>query len=161
MGRLKKGQEEIVGFVVIVVLIAVIALVFLAISLRKAPVELNSREVSSFLQSASRYTTDCYISQERRYDVKDLVISCQQGERCLSGSLACDVLNATLTEMFNTALNPGEENKIKAYKSSIRDEVNRTILELRKGKCTGKITGAFVSIPSYSGVTRLELEICS
>ena len=57
----KKSQEEIVGFVVVIVLIAVIALVFLGLSLTKKQEPIESRQVSNLLGAMLQYTTDCSV----------------------------------------------------------------------------------------------------
>ena len=47
----KKAQEEMIGFVLIIVLVAVIALVFLAISIRKPAEIRDKKEIQNFLYS--------------------------------------------------------------------------------------------------------------
>jgi len=56
----KKAQEEMVGFALIIIVVAVILLVFLSIGLRKDGREdVESYEVASFIQSLLQYHTSC------------------------------------------------------------------------------------------------------
>lgn len=158
----KKSQEETIGFVLIIVLVAVIALVFLAINLRKAPVKLPSNEVEGLLQSAMRYSSECYASEEIREDIKDLITSCSDNGLCLSGESSCSVLNRTLSGILKESLNPGAESQVKSYNLKIENTgLNNTVLSLIQGNCTGTFTTADLNIPSDSGNINVELEICT
>ena len=160
--RIKKGQEEIIGFVLIIVLVAIIALVFLAINLRRAPEKLPSTELESFLQASMRYGTDCFSSPEIRYNLKDLIVACDNREKCMNDADACDVLNKTLMQILKENWNPGAENPNKYYGfKAYNQETNRTIASLKEGVCTGTMTFSDISIPSLSGDLKAELEICS
>jgi hypothetical protein len=57
----KKAQEEMVGFVLIMLIVAVIFLVFLAIFVRNGLInrDVDSLEISHFLDSMLEYTTEC------------------------------------------------------------------------------------------------------
>ena len=54
-----KGQQEIVGFVLIVVLVVVGLMVFLIISLKDSPVDDDSVVVVNILDAVMKHTTDC------------------------------------------------------------------------------------------------------
>jgi hypothetical protein len=151
------SQEEMIGFVLIIVLVTIIALVFLAINLRKPATSLPSKELESFLQTSMRYSTDCYSSPEIRLDVKDLIIACSDNERCLAGNSSCDLLKITFQGMISQAWKPGSLTSY--YSLKIYDDLNRTILNLRDGNCTGTRTLSDVSIPGQS-LIRTELVIC-
>ena len=155
----KKSQEEMVGFVLIVVLVTIIALVFLAINLRKTPEKLESLELSSFLQSAMKYSTDCYSSAELRENVKDLIKSCYDNDACIDGRMTCDVLNETLYDIIKEGFKPGEKNPVKSSGLKIYDSrTNKTILNIKQGICLGTKSGSSVLIPSN---IKVEIEICS
>ena len=54
-----KGQEEMVGFAIILVIVAIIFIVLLAFYLRGSQAErIKSPEANSFLQAVLQYTTD-------------------------------------------------------------------------------------------------------
>jgi len=113
----KKAQNEIVGFVLIVVLVVVIGVIFLGISLRKAhPVSVKDAELSSFLESGMRYTSECAVSYEPDYDnMQDLIKSCYNNRNCRNNLSACDVLNLTYTEMLKASFPVGEDRPVKAH----------------------------------------------
>ncbi|MBI2057207.1 hypothetical protein HYT91_03060 [Candidatus Pacearchaeota archaeon] len=67
LNKNKIGQEEMVGFALIIILVSVILLVFLAFSLNKPKTEATeSYEVNSFLQSSLQYTSSCQTSNPAR-----------------------------------------------------------------------------------------------
>jgi len=159
IAKSKRSQEEIVGFVLIVVLVTIIALIFLAISIRKAPETSQSSEVEAFMQSAMKYSTDCYSSAEARYDLKDLIKACYESRKCLDGREACRALNSTVSGMLDNSWKPGADNPVKAYRFKIYNiKTNKTIINMRNGNCIGNIAGTPILIPTD---IRAELEICS
>ncbi len=159
--RGRKGQEEMVGFVLIVVLVTIIALVFFAISIRKSPAKLVSSEIESFLEAAGRYSTECYSDMERRLDIKELIVSCYNSELCLNGDSSCSVLNETIAEILKESWKIGGDRPVKAYSFMVYDSANNTIISLKEGICAGLRKGSFVNIPAYAGIIKEELEICS
>jgi hypothetical protein len=95
-GKNKRGQEEMLGFALIVVIVAVAMLIFIGFMLtrpQKEPVE--SYEVESFIQSLLKYTTNCEDNLERQ-NVRKLILSCKRGETCLDGQDTCVVLENLL-----------------------------------------------------------------
>jgi len=73
----KVGQQEIVGFVLIVVLVVVGLMVFLIISLRDSPVDDDSVVVVNILDAVMKHTTECAVVYEPDYDnFEDLFKSC-------------------------------------------------------------------------------------
>ena len=90
----KKGQEEMLGFALIIIIVAVILLVFLGFSLRGSQKQgVESYEADSFMQAFLQYTTDCAENYETDYlDIQDLVFECDDGNTCLDGRDACEVL---------------------------------------------------------------------
>jgi hypothetical protein len=54
-----KAQQEIVGFVLIVVLVMIGLMIFLVISLRTSPESGESLEVSNMLNAIMKSTTKC------------------------------------------------------------------------------------------------------
>jgi len=157
----KKAQEEMVGFILIVVLVSIIAVVFLFIVLRK-PVEVRqSSEVSDFLYSSLIYTTDCKPSQEQVYEFKDIVKACLNKEKCISGEDTCDILNKTASEMIEAGFGITPEAKYKAYDFKIftgNETGNQTLLYLQKGNITSNIVGSeafFMSGDSFHLKLRL------
>ena len=165
----KGGQEEIVGFVLIMVIVAIVFLVFLGISVRKGEVDVKeSSEVYGFLESAMEYTTECAVRFLPDYEsFGELFKECYSGNNCLSGKSACEVLNETAVDLFDKSWQVGTDNKIKGYdfrsvylagnESMQGDE----ILVLAGGNCTsGAVRGASYLMPAFPGKIENSLRIC-
>ncbi len=140
MKRFKKGQEEIVGFALIIIIVAVILLFFLSFSLRNSRgMEIESYEVEGFIQAFLLHTSDCedalgFLS------VQKLIFSCDREETCLHEEDACDILNSTLTEISENSWNVGENTPIKGYELKIfSEDMNLSISE---GNITQNYKGA-------------------
>ena len=157
----KNGQEEIIGFILIVLLVSIIAVVFLAINVRKPSDKLPSAEIESFLQSSMRYSSDCLITAERRYTLKDLIVSCaESNEKCLNDKTACETMNYTANKLLREGLRICADCPNTAYRLNIVGDSNRTILSVKGGNCTGTITTALLSLHTYSERVKVELEVC-
>lgn len=164
----RKGQEEIVGFVLIVVLVAIIFLVFLGIYLRqKTPVnQKESKDVSQFLESAMEYTTECAVSAEPDYSsLGRLVRDCQSRAICKpSGRDACDVLKETISKIVESSWNIGEGNPDTGYIFNATyksDYTSEEIVFIQKGTCSVNRIGGDYLVPAFSGTIINSLTICS
>jgi len=137
----KSGQEEMIGFALIVIIVAVIILIFISFSLtrpQKEPVE--SYEVESFIQSLLQYTSDCednlgYLS------VQKLIASCFDNEICVSGKTACEVMNSTLKGIIDESWKVGEKNPTKGYSLEILSGTEK-IISFEEGNATNNYKGA-------------------
>jgi hypothetical protein len=162
MNKYNKGQEEIVGFVLIVVLVAVILLILLAINLRnKNPIiPEKSEEIYSFLESTLQYTSSCATAYEPAYStINELMRNCYDGRNCISGKKSCDILNETLIGILDSSWKVGPESSVKGYVMNITRRTNKTseeFLYIKKGSCSTEIRGA--EYPSYP--LSAELKIC-
>lgn len=164
--KTKKGQEEIIGFVLIVVIVAVIIVVLLGIFIRqKTPVTAKeSIDVNQFLESAMEYTSECAISYEPAYSkVRVLVKDCYSEASCTSGERACDVLKRTIKQIIESSWKIGAERPSKGYifnSSYVSDSRTTEFVLVQEGNCTGsRIGGEYIS-PAYPGDIRSTLEIC-
>ena len=133
--KMKKGQEEMVGFVLIVVVVSVILLFFLGITLQNKEAGIGSQEVKNFISSFLPYTTECKI-KAKNVSIKNLVFECVDGEVCSNGENSCEVLENTLKEIVDASWNVGEENPNKGYILKILSN-DREILFLKEGNLTG------------------------
>lgn len=164
--RAKKGQEEIVGFVLIVVLVAVIFLVFLGLMIRReAPATTkDSRDVFQFLESLSEYTTDCAISSVPAYsNIGGLIKECYDKAQCTSGNSACDVLNRTLREAIEASWKVGPSRPVKGYalNSTYYSEARtEQVMLINVGNCTGTIIGSEKAFSAAPGTISTSLKIC-
>lgn len=133
----KKSQEEMVGFALIMIIVAVVLLVFLGLSLRNPQQEeVESYEVDSFISSFLQYTTDCEENYETNYfSIEDLISSCADMEDCFDGRGTCEVLEETIKELVERSWDVGEDNPVKGYELKISLE-NQEILLMQEGNVT-------------------------
>ena len=169
----KLGQQEMVGFVLIVVLVVVALMVFLVISVRKGPDEKQSVEVGNMLEVVLDYTTGCAIVFEPDYDtIEDLVKSCYNNKRCDNvGEMACDYLDETLVNIMEDLMKT--ESAVNAFQFDVfhrddedsgesggEEDSDEEILKIEGGNCTGVVQGASVPLNVDSGDLVVRLRIC-
>ncbi len=169
--RERKGQEEIVGFVAVVVLVSVVALIFITLTLRGGgEVVVNDEGVREALESALQYTSDCSLLGAQGYaSLGDLFQPCMENSLCEDGRASCDVLNNTLENLLTLGLRVGPDRPYKGFifsasrGASNSTEAPESILGLQKGNCTGySRQGTNEFRPTrQSGIIRLELSICN
>ncbi len=163
---MKRGQEEIVGFVVIMVIVAIVFLIFLGISIRTDTGSVSENpQVRDFLESSMEYTTDCATRFAPDYStIGELFEECHSGSRCLDGKDSCEALNLTLSSLFDSAWHIDNRTAIKGYEfNSIyrsSDSASEAIISLNRGVCTGSIRGNTYLIPAFPGDIQNTLEIC-
>ncbi len=162
----RRGQEEIVGFVVIIILVAVIFLVFLGILIRQGPSEgqFESVELSQFLESLMEQTSECAISYEPAFsDVGELLEKCYSGAGCISGKSACEELNSTIGEALELSWDIGADKSEKGYifEAVYKSGATREgILTFEKGECGDSFRGSLVSRPAFPGSIESSFKIC-
>jgi hypothetical protein len=166
----KKGQEEIVGFVVIVVLVSIVLLVFLGIIIRQdsSAGELESVELFQFLESSMEYTSSCATSYVPDYSsLGELLEKCQSGEGiCTSGERPCDVLERTFEEILDDSYFTSEDGEVKGYE--FRSEYNERgsdlteeLILIEMGECTNRsVIGSELPTFAYSGTIVSSLKLC-
>jgi len=145
----KKAQEEMIGFALIIIIVAVILLVFLAVSLNKSNKEvLGVNEVDSFIQSFLSYTTDCEEDLNNYYSIQDLIIECNNYEgSCLDERKTCDVLNSTLREIVDESWKISENTPIKGYELLIGAE-EIELISFKAGNSTNNYKGSMQEFSS-------------
>lgn len=163
----KRGQEEIVGFIVIVVLVSIVIVILLALMLRQEGEDYkDSREVKGFLSGALEFTSDCAIHNELAYlSLGEVIGECNQGKRCLSGEGACEVLNKTFAILIDKSWPAGEERPVKGYFLNISYEINgtsqgNTLVFIQKGNCSVSRRGVEDISPSGSGNIFTRMILC-
>ena len=112
----KSGQEEMVGFALIIILVSIILIVLLAVYIKKPSHSENIKnpEVNSFVQSFLQYTTLCEQNSEN-ITIQSLISKCQKKETCSNNIDTCKVLNDTLNSLVKESWNVGPENPVKGY----------------------------------------------
>jgi hypothetical protein len=150
MNKNKKTQQEIVGFVIIVVIVAVIGVIFLGIYLKpQATISTKDAEINNLLISTSKYTTDCYKDSEPNYrTIEDLVVDCYQYKKCGNGNTSCSVLNQTYSGLLGRVWLTGETSAVKYYEikayyqGNLSDPTTKkpAFFTLSSGNMTGCLT---------------------
>ena len=143
----KSAQEEMVGFGVIIVLVAIIFIVFIAIYLKK-PVEVTEDyEIGSFIQSTLQYTTICE-DNKGNVTVQDLIKKCKDNDLCSYRNMnPCQILNNTLNGILRESWETSPNGVIKGYSfviniSEDRGESWETIVKVDKGVVTNNYRGS-------------------
>jgi len=137
----KRSQEEIVGFALIMIIVAVILLIFLGISLRSPQKEIvESYEVDSFIQTLLQYTTDCRDNLEY-LSVQKLIFNCNSEEECLDGRSSCEALNLTLMNIVEETWIVGESRPIQGHELEIIVD-DAKMLFLEEGNITRNYRGS-------------------
>ena len=158
----RRGQQEMVGFVLIVILVVVGLMVFLIISLNDAPEHEKSVEVGNMLEAMMKHTTDCAIVYEPDYDdFEDLFKSCYQGDQCSNlGKSSCDYLNESLRGVLNGMF--ATEATVGAYEVDffVKD-VPEGLLHIFEGNCTGSVSSAQRSVVSGSESLIIRMKVCT
>jgi len=164
--RGKKAQEEMFGFVLIMVFVAVIFLVFLGIFLRTrtGAEEKKSIDVYHFLEGMMKVTTTCETSPKKYSNIGELIKECYSGvQQCTDGKRTCDALNESLKEIINSVWKISEESYTKGY--VFEAEYNSTsnferVISLAEGNCSVNLAGAEYVFSAYPGVMINSLKIC-
>ena len=118
----KKAQEEMLGFVLIMLVVAVIFVIFLGLYIRQGAIveETDSIEISQFLEAIFEYTTDCGPITSP-YKIRNLIIKCHMDstEMCLSGRDVCDELRYELRELTEASWDFSENSPTRGYLLSV------------------------------------------
>jgi len=142
----KKGQEEMVGFALIIILVAIAMLFFLGFYVRSDRTEgAESYEAESFIQTSLQYTTECgnFLG---RFDVQRLLSECADNSLCGDGKDSCDVLNSTLKELVDSSWNVGPDRPIRGY-DFVVNSGGRELIFLKGGNETGNFRGSSQVLP--------------
>lgn len=167
MIRKKKGQEEIVGFVLIVVILAIAMVIFLGIKLRNPePSQKESEILYQFIESSMEQTTDCTLRQNgRNVDLNELIRECHSyNGNCLNGRKSCTVAEETMKEIADSAWPVGPNYPYKGYEIIAEYNTNSSgkeeIFMLSSGNCTNSYIGNSYFIPSFPGNIVVRAKIC-
>lgn len=161
VGRGKLGQQEIVGFVLIVVLVMVGLMVFLIISVRDSGESSDSIGVSNMLDVVMRMTTECAIVYEPDYDrFEDLFKSCFKGDSCSNlERSACDYLNESLNDVIVSMV--ASDASVESWSVDFFEKDSEGILRWSSEKdCSGSSSGAQRSIVSGGESLIVRLRLC-
>jgi len=137
----KSGQEELVGFAIIIIIVSIILVVFLGSYLKKSPIQsANSYEADNFVQVILQYNTKCETTL-KNLTVQDLIFSCVEGQKCNTNENSCVVLNQTLKSMIEASWPAGEGWPYKGYEFNITSKEGN-VLSFSKGNITRNSKGS-------------------
>ncbi|MEK6910312.1 MAG: hypothetical protein AABW82_00905 [Nanoarchaeota archaeon] len=168
----KKGQEEIVGFALVIIIVAVVGLLLLGLAIRSGDkgAKSDNYEIRQFLDSSMHVSSDCSLRSNIDYaSVSDLVRECyrNQARECLSsGEKVCLALNRSLQGIINSGLKIGPERPNKGFMMNISFEQktgeSSSFLELKDGKCDKDYTAGEYLIPEdrSKGLIVVRLTLC-
>lgn len=160
----RKAQEELVGFVLIVVLVSIIFVVILGLLIRKPTSSSENLEVSQFLESMVRYTTKCALGYEPNYvSIGELLGQCYDAKTCTSGKKACDVLKEELDNVIGSSWLISEEGYYSGYELEVvyaHGTESESIVEVSGGTCNS-FRGADTFLEHSGGVITSTLKICT
>lgn len=174
----RRAQEEMTGFVAVLVLIAIIFLAFIGFSTRQKTAE-TGREIntaSNLLGAMLDATTDCAVSFEPEFStVRDLIKDCYYKSKCLNGRDTCQYLREIAEGMLVAAegdvsmererqFNYFEFNA--SYAISMQQTFERRpssdLVYVKRGLCSGSSVGTqqFMDLISDSGQIEISLVLC-
>lgn len=166
----RKAQEEIVGFVAVVVLVMIIGVIYLTISLRSSePQAVDSAELRQFLQSTTEYTTECTLGLSNEpLALGRLFEACREKASCGNGKESCAVLNASVRGLIDGGLKPTTGHPLEAFTFTVHYVQNTSqgtlttpFFTLSKSSCKNStLRSATEFYPAKGGFIRARLEVC-
>lgn len=165
-----RAQQEMAGFILIVLMIIIIGVILLGIFLRKgSEINVIDSEISNFLSASLKYTSTCAVDYEPNYKtVKELVEMCYGNANCLDNRNSCDALNNTYSGMISKFMPAGTIDYYKVgfyHQDSLNDSIARKpIASITSGNsthCPIKRGGQAIYSASTGGYVFVELEICT
>jgi len=137
----RKGQEEIVGFALIVVIVAIILLFLVSFYIRGNKDEgTESYEVESFIQSFLGYTTSCE-DFTGNLSIQRLISECNKESLCSENIYSCDLLDSTLRGISEEGWRVGEDRPIGGYELHIEVN-NKNLMNITQGILEGNFKGS-------------------
>lgn len=138
--RSKTGQEELIGFGIIVVIVFVILLVFISIYVKRPQTSTENYEIESFISASLEYTSNCEMARKGFLSVKDLVFECYDNESCTNGKSTCEILGTTLKNISEQSWSVNENSEIRGFMFNVTGN-NRNLASLMKGNKTSNSKG--------------------
>jgi len=150
----KKAQEEVMGFVIIVLVVMIIGLIFFAFSLRKptSQIEPKQAELDDFLNAMLAYTTECKLGATN-LSIRDLVKECNNNPStsCTNREDVCSQLDSALNDMFKKLQGQGvqlQEGYVNGYVLNISN--SKQLVYIEQGNLTGDYFASSVPVPTLS-----------
>lgn len=152
----KKGQDEMVGFALIIVMVAVIFIVIISVYIKKPQEKTVDYQANSFIQAMLQYTTNCQEENLDNLTVQDLISKCKQGNPCYTQNMnPCVMLNNTIKSIIKTSWKVGTGSPIKGYEFNINvstdGKTEETFMNIKEGVVTNNYKGAEQDLPPQTG----------
>jgi len=161
----RRAQEEIVGFSMIILLVAVILLIFLSFSVKSQKQStVESYEVESFLQALIQKTSSCgSIDNLRYYSIKELMFKCYSSQtsadKCSDGEKICDVFLEEMELVSNESWNPGVGKDFPVQGYSLKITVDSSLFKsIEYGNKTKSSKGSFQELAKEGKTFRLDFQ---
>ena len=138
----RKAQEEVVGFVAIVFLVAVVFVLLLGFSSKHTTIDTKtSQDIRFFLESVRVFTTNCSLNELYPLEFKDIITACYATKTCTSKVKACDALNGAASTILSKAFPTGKDAPLKGVRWNIvynepPSTEENALLKLLQGNCT-------------------------
>lgn len=166
----RKSQQEMAGFIIIVLLVLVVGVIMLGIFLRQSsPVSTFDAELDNFITASLEQTSNCAVDTDYNFQtLKQDLEMCKNNERCLGNINPCLIINQTYSTMLNHLFPAGLLSGYKMnfyFQPVINETLGRiNILKMKDGNQTncGLLRGTqSISRISGGGYMFIELEACT
>ena len=140
-----------VGFALIIIIVAIILLVFLSIYLRnQSTTVVQSFEIQNFILSFLQYTTDCQNNLEF-LPINKLISDCYIDNNmvCENGQNACEVLKSSVKDIMDKSWNTNEGSMYKGYYLNIVINNESSMLNISKGQTTANYKESMQDFSNY------------
>ena len=156
----KKGQQEIVGFVLIVVLVMVVLMVFFVISVRDTGEEVSDVGISNMLDIVMRMTTECATVTAPDYDdFEEWFKSWFKGKNCNSLDVsACEYLDENFEDVVDSMVSG--DSSIDGWSAEFFEKDGAGISKWSGGNCSRVKGGTQRTILSGGTNLAVRFRIC-
>lgn len=154
----ERGQQEIAGFVIIVVLVVIAAFIFMVLSQSNKDYQSDSVEVSNLLNALWDHTSECVVKEPLPLSVGELIEEAYgMNPQCKDmGKSSKDYLNETISSLMDDVLDI--EPRFNAYQIVIYDLEETPLSFYSRGSCGDQEILSADRI--ISGKLRVLLRIC-
>jgi len=171
MKQNNKAQEEMVGFAVLIIIVAVVGVLFLSFMLgRHSSTEISSLSVQQFSEALVHATSECNLGAwPKLSSFSDVIDACYNAPSalCDNGISACQYLNSSIIEITNTAwpISPDSPFVEASFSLLFKDRISKEEKEfssLQFKNCSGSSMGGESIIPDSrkKGNFILRISIC-
>lgn len=159
----KRAQQEMIGFVLIVVLVIVGLMIFLVLEVRKPPKIVDNPKLTDLLNAIEQHTSKCIINYDDYIDIEELIVSCYKNRPCSNLDLTvCEQMEKELEGILDSVFKTESIYSGYVFNITILDLEGKGIRALynkTEGNCTGISTGTKDSIPLVSTKEMIDITL--